>query len=247
MLRTSSPTPAFLPSFSLVQAKRRAEIVSRQQERLEQQRSELLHEENLKKTLRREYEREYKLIEAIVGGDAAVKSMRAQKRRLASFLVTSSSPQAGVGNTATAAAAARSRGTKADTAYIAPAPRVPSSLPPSATGYPVYFLPRKLTLEQEDLLDDQEDEVDALIDEAEKAWEERKRGLNEQLDEVRRGVMEIKRIDAGEGAAGAGAQRGEQRRASASVSRSGGDAGPVAQGRSRVESPQDAVMQVDSR
>lgn len=103
-LCTSPPLP------SLQQAKRRAEIVSRQQERLEQQRSELLHEENLKKTLRREYEREYKLLEAILGGDAAFKSMRAQKRRLASFLVTSSP-----------AATARSRGSKADTSYTAPA------------------------------------------------------------------------------------------------------------------------------
>jgi hypothetical protein len=108
----------------------------------------------------------------------------------------------------------------------------------------VYFLPRKLTLEQEDLLDDQEDEVDAVIDEAEKAWEERKRGLNEQLEEVRRGVGEIKRRDAEEGAGVE--KRSEKRRGSASPHRGAGDAA-ASDRRSRLESPKDTAMQVDSR
>lgn len=76
-------------------------------------------------------------------------------------------------------------------------------LPPNEhrdKAYPIYFLPKVLTTEQEDMLDEQEDKVDAEIEMADAEWERRRHDLNEQLDAVRRDIESVNAE--GEGAQG---------------------------------------------
>lgn len=104
---------------------------------------------------------------------------------MASFLVTSSG--SGSGRT--------SAQKKSEDNVIAA--DVPCSLAPLAPNehrdkaYPIYFLPKVLTTEQEDMLDEQEDKVDGQIELADAEWEKRKNELNEQLDAIRRDIESV--------------------------------------------------------
>ncbi|CAO1627040.1 unnamed protein product [Sympodiomycopsis kandeliae] len=162
------------------QAARRAEIEKRQKERLKARQEEQDRLATLKKASQIHSSREIELCQELLAGEASHRSIRASKRRLASFLVTSN----GMSSTARED---RRYAPVASSHHIAP--NVPSSLPPlpprSQNEYPIYFLPRKLTLKQEDKLDDQEDQVDEEIEKAEKDWEMRRDELRKELEAVR--------------------------------------------------------------
>lgn len=178
------------------QSKRRAEIEQRQKERLDAQRRELERASALRRALEPKYRIEIELCEALLAGEASHRSMRASKRRLASFLVTSS------GDGRSGQDRDRDRHRRDGPFRSQVAPKVPSSLAPltdrdqALKHYPLYFLPKTLTPEQEDVLDEQEDRVDEEIEESDKMWERERDRLNERLDEVRREIARLQQAGA---------------------------------------------------
>lgn len=177
---------------SKTEASSRATTEARVQEKLRQQRKAIESSEAVRRALRTECERELRLTEDLLAGAAAHRSHRAQKRRLASFLVTSSRLAVAQGREA------RRRTDSSNNHHRVIAPSVPSALAPSPgiaqqrKDWPIYFLPKIPTMEQEDMLDDQEDRVDAEIEEADREWEQRKADLQKQIDEARAAIDRIK-------------------------------------------------------
>lgn len=120
-----------------------------------------------------------------MSGDAEHRATRASKRRLASFLVTPSEMALEAGRL-----------------HKIIAPRVPAAIAPlpaqappntrAPDAHPLYFLPKKLTNAQEDLLDDQEDEVDDDIAKADEVWAEAREKLVSQLEVVKKRMEEVK-------------------------------------------------------
>lgn len=176
-------------------AEKRASTEARIQQKLHKERQAIEAAESTRRALRAECEKELSLVEQLLLGEAAHRSIRAQKRRLASFLVTSSNS-----NESAAGRDRRDRphGSSGAGRVAIIAPFVPSSLGPlpkrsqQHKDWPVYFLPKLLTPDQEDILDEQEDRVDAEIEAADEEWEHKKVRLQEQLSQVRDAVSRIK-------------------------------------------------------
>ena len=163
----------------------RSEIEQRQKDRLEAQREEIDRQEAHRRLMSGKYHREIELCEMLLAGEASHRSIRASKRRLASFLVTSS----GGGERRKSRQKSHS-----DNIIAANVPCSLAPLPPDEhrhQAYPIYFLPKVLTAEQEDMLDEQEDNVDAEIELADADWQRRKQELSEQLDAVRRDIESV--------------------------------------------------------
>ena len=165
-------------------------LANRQQRELEAKR---------RKSDQKGLEREVlRLAEAISAGEAELKSLRSQKRRLASFLVTKAGAPRPKGR-------AQRDPNKIDSIrspLVEASYDIPSSIPPDrqtpsrsafssdflaineAETYPIYYLPKKLLDFQEDMLDDQEDRVDEAIEDADDAWAARRKDLQKQLEEA---------------------------------------------------------------
>ncbi|PWZ00020.1 hypothetical protein BCV70DRAFT_161341 [Testicularia cyperi] len=113
------------------------------------------------------------LAEEIASREAQRKTVRAMKRRMASFLFTSTHDQ---------------RNVRSSTDL---APEIPLGLAPLTrfqereARYPLYFLPGNTLPAQEDIMNDQEDSVDDQIDSFDDAWVEHQRHLLDKLDAVK--------------------------------------------------------------
>ena len=112
------------------------------------------------------------LAEQIGSGDAQRKTIRAMKRRMASFLHTPHH-------------ATSTRGHHRLAAHIPMSHTATRRMRDADRGFSVYFLPGKTLPEQEDMLNDQEDSVDENIDAFDDHWDETRTKLLRQLDEVK--------------------------------------------------------------
>lgn len=56
--------------------------------------------------------------------------------------------------------------------------------PGHGSGHALYYLPHKLTPEQEDTLDSQEDTVDAQIEDDDEHWERRRESITTRIDQI---------------------------------------------------------------
>lgn len=127
-----------------------------------------------------------------------IRVRRAQKRRLASFLVTPSR-RSQTDSEQARRVAVDGRVIAADVAScLAPVP------PHHAPDYPVYYLPKRMLPKQDDTLDDQEDRVDDAIDEADQAWEKKKEGMQQDLAHIKgiiKGIRdEMMQLESGDAA-----------------------------------------------
>lgn len=125
------------------------------------------------------------LAEQIAATEAQRKTMRALKRRMASFLWTQSSPsRVHAGSATTAGAFAM---------HIPTTRRAPHHAAHDDyhdDDYPVYFLPSRTLPEQEDLLNEQEDAVDDEIDRLDDDWQQRKHTLLADLDRIKASIRD---------------------------------------------------------
>lgn len=110
--------------------------------------------------------------------DALVRVRKAQKRRMASFLVAI--PDEARGLLKNRGEQQRGRSKEIDRVI---APGVPLVLGPARTPAPVYYLPKKMLGAQDDTMDAQEDQVDEELEKADKEWAARRSGM---VDELRR-------------------------------------------------------------
>jgi hypothetical protein len=111
--------------------------------------------------------------------DSMVRLRKAQKRRLASFLVTPSE-SAKYDAEQARELAADGKVVAGDVAScIAPLPVRP------VPDVPVYFLPKRMLPKQENKLDDQEDWTDEDIEAADQAWEKHREVMQDDLARVK--------------------------------------------------------------
>lgn len=204
---------------------KRLEVEARSQSRMKRKLEEVEWFEYTKRILLPEYQKEMELLEGWMGEEVAYRSMRGQKRRLASFLVSSGEwnekdnqdyhsrmvrrkERRSTGRRQSSTGLSSARHLEEESASrrgpILVSPAVPSALAPLSQDHhrsnneepqhhPIYYLPRKLTLRQEDMLDDQEDQVDAELEEVEKSWLRRKKIWEEEVEEVKKGIEEKKK------------------------------------------------------
>lgn len=174
--------------------------------------------------------RELALAEEIVSGDAAHRAMRSSKRRLASFLVTSSPAAMEQEDMIRTRSRAHNRNAPGSDVLsvrleTVVTPTVPAALPPrdlhprrtpalpperAAREHAIYFLPRHLTAEQEDRLDDQEDAVDADIEEADREWATRKQALLAELEICKQKIAQAEEQEAASRVIRGGAGEGRE-------------------------------------
>lgn len=124
-------------------------------------------------SIRKDLERAHTLAEDLAAYEAAYRTARSQKRRLSSYLVTH------IGSSS----AARPPADEAEAAATALArePSVPIALR-GARAYDVYYLPRKLLPEQEDVLDAQEEATDDILDRADDEYDRVRAEMERELD-----------------------------------------------------------------
>lgn len=124
-------------------------------------------------SIRKDLERAHTLAEDHAAYEAAYRTARSQKRRLSSYLVTHISP--------TSAARAPANPAEAAATALGREPRVPIALR-GARSYDVYYLPRKLLPEQEDVLDAQEEAIDDILDRADDEYDRVRGEMERELD-----------------------------------------------------------------
>ena len=116
-----------------------------------------------------------RLAERLVELELAHKTARSHARRLSSFLVTrtGAAPRAPRADPATQ--------TAISAAYSAAIPLVQRK-----EEHEVYYLPRTLLPEQEDILDEQEERTDAALDAADDEWARERTRMQTELDTAKR-------------------------------------------------------------
>jgi gas vesicle protein len=168
-----------------LQARKRAEVEARLQEKLKAEDQLLKRTSTLAEDLKTQLNLAYKISMEIHSTDSMVRLRKAQKRRLASFLVTPSE-SANYDAGQARKLAADERVVAGDVAScIAPLPLRPKS------DIPVYFLPKKMLPKQENRLDDQEDRTDAAIEAADQAREERRATMQDDLAQIKDKIKKI--------------------------------------------------------
>lgn len=166
-------------------AKKRAEIEARLQEKLKIEEEILKQNSTLEKELRSQLTIAYNLAMEIISIDTMVRLRKAQKRRLASFMITPSESSRYDGEKAKRMAI-DGRIVAADIAScIAP---LPSRQIPDI---PIYYLPKRMLAKQDDKLDDQEDRVDDEIDQADQAWEKKRETMQQDLNRIKDTIKNI--------------------------------------------------------
>lgn len=123
------------------------------------------------------------LAEQIAATEAQRKTMRALKRRMASFLWTTHANPA-VGHKASSSTTAGSF------AIDIPAVFAPRRRRDTHDEYPVYFLPHRTLPDQEDLLNEQEDAVDDEIDRLDDEWHHHRLTLLADLDRAKTAIRD---------------------------------------------------------
>ncbi|WFD34906.1 hypothetical protein MCUN1_001751 [Malassezia cuniculi] len=118
-----------------------------------------------------------RLAERIVELETAHRAARSHARRLSSFLVTRTAESARPARTDMATQVATSP------AYTSGVPLVRTR---DTRSYDVYYLPRTLLPEQEDMLDEQEERTDAALDKADDDWERELSKLQTELADAKR-------------------------------------------------------------
>jgi hypothetical protein len=124
--------------------------------------------------------------------DAAVRLRKAQKRRLASFLITDSDLSAYDGEQATRQSVDRRVIAPEITLTLEPVGRRHPDEFKRFESHPIYYLPRQMLERQDDRLDQQEDKVDEQIDQVAEAWEAEKEKKVEECEKLRIEIMAIK-------------------------------------------------------
>ena len=183
-------------------ARKRAEIEARLQQKLQVEPIRQRQLEDLMKRLRQLIRQLYEIAIDIETKESAIRLRKAQKRRLASFLITTSELSTYDGKIA--------EEMSIDGRVLAPnvaltlapiGPRHPQSVM-RPDSHPIYFLPKKNLTTQDDRLDEQEDRVDDEIDEADKAWRIEKANLQDKMNSLKEEILDIKseivRVEAGE-------------------------------------------------
>ncbi|PWN35117.1 uncharacterized protein FA14DRAFT_37879 [Meira miltonrushii] len=184
-------------------ARKRAEIEARLQQKLQNETVRQKQLEELSKKLKPLVRQLHEIAIEIESKEAAIRLRKAQKRRLASFLITTSELSTYDGKIA--------RQTSVDEKVLAPdvtltlapiGPRHPK-LVMRPDSHPIYFLPKKNLNTQDDRLDEQEDRVDDEIDDADKAWGTEKAHLQDKMNALKDTILDIKsemdKIEAGQG------------------------------------------------
>lgn len=128
----------------------------------------------------------FKIAMDIHSTDSMVRLRKAQKRRLASFLVTPSDSARYDAEQARKMAADEKVVAGDVASCIAPLPLRPMP------DIPVYFLPKRMLPKQENRLDDQEDRTDEEIEAADRAWERQRETMQDDLARVKAAIEGIR-------------------------------------------------------
>lgn len=184
-------------------ARKRAEIEARLQQKLHDESVRQKQMEDLSKKLKPLLRQLYEIIIEIESKESAIRLRKAQKRRLASFLITTSELSTYDGKIAKVSSVDGKVLAPDVTLTLAPiGPRHPQSVM-RPDSHPIYFLPKKNLSTQDDRLDEQEDRVDDEIDEADKAWQDEKAHLEDRMSDLKDVILGIKsemdKIEAGQG------------------------------------------------
>lgn len=156
------------------------------QEKLKAEDKDIKLNTELVEKLRSQLTLAYNIAMDIHSQDAMIRIRKAQKRRLASFMITPSKYSRLDGEIAEKMAM-DGRVIAVDVAScLAPLPNRRDIDPP------IYFLPKRMLDKQDDTLDDQEDQVDEAIDDADKAWKKQREDMQDKLDQVKIIIRDIK-------------------------------------------------------
>lgn len=166
-------------------AKKRAEIEARMKEKLKVEKEIIKQHSNFVEDLTLQLSLGYNLSMDIQSIDSMIRLRKAQKRRLASFMITPSESSRYDGEKAKRIAA-DGRVVAADIAScLAPLPSRPTP------DLAIYYLPKRMLPKQDDKLDDQEDRVDDAIDEADQAWKKKRETMQQDLDRIKEIIKNI--------------------------------------------------------
>lgn len=214
----------FSQSLPLSKAKQRADLEARLQKTTQKAPSAysitpsipshiLKNRTRLEEELRRDTIALQALVDRILTEENVHKSLKTQKRRLASFLVTKAPKDVGVrgrviapyvpgaivpspkstsdpnsSSTRDSPTRTTARDKKEDDSDSKEKELSTKSTIPDPSTYALYFLPKKLTPSQEDLLDEQEDKCDAELDRMDSQVERKVNDLKNNLERIKNRV-----------------------------------------------------------